>query len=139
MEEEVEGLADGLAQFDGGLPVEQAPGVVDARLAVGHVLVAVAVEAAALHLAEAGEGRELRAQRVGLELAQQFLAELADARLVVRVADVDDLPVAAAVAVVDDPREGLDAVVDVGEAALLRAAVDQADRRAFDQVQDEAG
>src|SRR6185295_19542679 len=60
-----------------------------------------------------------------------------DAGLVARVTDVEDLAVALAVLVLDDTEQALDALSHVREAALLPAAVDQEQRRAFDEIQDQ--
>jgi hypothetical protein len=85
------------SQLDGRLPVNQASGVVDAWFAVTDVLITLAVERLAFHFAETGERRKVGTQRMSFELTQQFFAQLANAGLVVRVADVDDLAVADAV------------------------------------------
>ena len=101
------------------------------------VLIALAIEGLAFHFTKPRERREVGAQRVRFELAQQLFAQLADAGFVVRVADVDDLPVAALTTVFDDARQGFDAIDYVRKAALLRAAVHQPDRCAFHQMQDQ--
>lgn len=59
------------------------------------------------------------------EAGEQHFGQLFDARFVIRVADVNDLPVAAAVFVLDDAEQRFDTVADVGEAALLLAAFDK--------------
>src|SRR5262249_30013214 len=138
-QEEVERFFDRLLHADLRLPAEQLAGLIDAWPAVLNVLIALAVVGAAFQLAVAGERREARAERVAVELGDQHFGQFADAGLVGRIADVDDLAVADAALVFDDAIEALDAIRQVGEAALLRPAVDELDRRALDEVKDELG
>jgi hypothetical protein len=104
---------------------------------VRDVLIALAVVRSALDVADARERREAVAQRVALELGVQQLRELANARLAIRVADVEDLAVAASAFVLDDPEEAVDSFGHVGKATLLGAAVHHLHRRAFDEVRDQ--
>jgi hypothetical protein len=53
---------------------------------------------------------------MAFEAGQQHFRQLFDARFVFRVTDVDDLPVAAAVFVLDDAEQRFDTVADIGEA-----------------------
>lgn len=62
-----------------------------------NVLVALSVVIAAFHFTEAGERREAIAQRMTFEAGEQHFGQLFDTRFVIRVTDVNDLPVAAAV------------------------------------------
>ena len=73
------------------------------------------------------------------EAVEQHFCQLFDACFVVRVTDVDDLPIAAAIFVFDDTEQRFDTVADVGEATFLFAAFDQFDRRTFYQVEDQLG
>ncbi|OMP10892.1 hypothetical protein COLO4_04188, partial [Corchorus olitorius] len=138
-QEEVQRMLNGLFHLHLRLPVQAAFGVADARFAMLNVLIALAVVVAAFHFAEAGKRREAIAQRMAFEAGQQHLRQLFDARFVIRVTDVDDLPVAAAVFVLDDAEQRFDTVADVSKAALLLTAFDELDRRAFHQVEDQLG
>src|SRR5439155_8699950 len=117
----------------------QSARVPDAGLAVQHILVAGAVISSAFDLAETGKGRKTMAERMFVEPRHQHLGQFPNAGFVARVANVEDLAVASVIAVFDDAKEALDAVGDIGEAALLVAAVNELDRRAFDQVENELG
>ena len=55
----------------------------------------------------------------------QLAGKLLYRRLILRVADVEYLPIADAILIFDDLHQAGDAVVDVGEAAFLHAAVNQ--------------
>ncbi|MNP50605.1 hypothetical protein D3C76_1448790 [compost metagenome] len=65
---------------------------------------------------------------MALEAFKQHFGQLADARFVFRVTDVDDFPVAAPVFVLDDAEQGFDAVADISKAAFLFAAFNQLNR-----------
>ena len=137
MQEEVESLLDGFFEGNDGLPAAVSAGVADAGLAVLAVLIAFAVEGAGFDLLVACERREFLAQRMFLEFVDEDLRQFADARFVVRIPDVDDLAVAEVTLVLDDAEEAFDAVCDMREAAFLRAAVDELDRIALDEVEDQ--
>src|SRR5438876_7780441 len=126
-----------MLQADVRFPAQKPPGVADARSAVLDVLIAAAVISSALHFLEAGEGRKPRTQGMLFKARDEHLSKLADAGFIVRVADVDDFPVANAIGVFDNAVETLDALTDVGEAAFLTATVDQLDGRSFHQVENE--
>src|SRR5690606_39081253 len=70
---------------------------------------------------------------------QQHFRQLADARFVVRVTDVDDLSVTAAVFVFDDAEQRFNTVADIGEATFLFATFNQLNGRTFHQVEDQLG
>ena len=76
---------------------------------------------------------------MAFKAGQQHFRQLFDTRFVIRVADVDDLPVAAAVLVLNDAEQRFDTVADIGKAALLLTALNQLDRRTFDQIEDQLG
>lgn len=65
---------------------------------------------------------------------QQHFRQLADARFVVRVTDVDDLSVTAAVFVFDDAEQRFNTVADIGEATFLFATFNQLNGRTFHQL-----
>lgn len=102
-----------------------------------HVLIAFTVVVAALDVAETGERREVIAQRMTLEARQQHLRQLFNTGFVFRVTDVDNLPVAAAVFVLDNAEQRFNTIANIGEAAFLFTAFDKLDRRTFNQVQDQ--
>jgi len=58
---------------------------------------------------------------------------------VVWISDIEDAPIALVVLVFDNPEEAFDAVPEVGKTTFLPAAVHQADRSSFHQIQDELG
>lgn len=58
---------------------------------------------------------------------------------VVWISDIEDAPIALVVLVFDDPEETFDTVPEVGKTTFLLAAVHQANRGAFHQIQDELG
>src|SRR6266496_2295972 len=103
-------------QTDVGFPAQQPPGVANARSAMLDVLITAAVISSALHLLEAGEGWKLPAQGMLFKVNDEHLRQFADARFIVRVADVDDFAVANVVRVFDNAVETLDAFTDVSEA-----------------------
>ena len=67
------------------------------------------------------------------------LRELAHRNVVPGIADVEDLARGDGVLVGDDRHQRVDAVVDVGEGALLPAAVDEVDALAAHDVAEELG
>nr|GFD53866.1 hypothetical protein [Tanacetum cinerariifolium] len=95
--------------------------------AVLHVLVAAAVVGAGGGVDELDLVRGLAVFRVFGSECQHHAGQLADRIIVDRVADVIDLAAGLAILVGDDLHQRRDAVVDVGEGALLLAAVDQLD------------
>ncbi len=68
---------------------------------------------------------------------QHHLGELAHRMDVAWVADIEDLAAGDAAGILDDPHQRADAVRDIGERALLRAAVDQPDRLAAHDMAEE--
>ena len=74
---------------------------------------------------DAGERGESVAERMTLEALDQRFRQLPDAGLSVRIADVDDLAVATAITIADNPVKALDAVMHVREAPKLFSPVDK--------------
>ena len=138
-QEVVEGASDRLSHTHLRGPVQKAFRVLDARTSVQHVLVALAVVRTAFEFAVTGEGREAIPQWVLIELFHEHFSQLTDAGFIVRVANIDDLAIARAIVRVDQAEEALDAVGDVREAAALVAAINQQDRRALHEVENQLG
>ncbi len=118
-------------------PVEIRAGVVDLRHAVLHVLVALAVVVAGRDVDQMHLARALAVLGVAGGELEHHGRELAHGEVVRRVADVVDLAARDAARIHDDLHEGRDAVVDVGERALLGAAVDELDVLAAQDVPEE--
>ena len=62
---------------------------------------------------------------MGVELLDKDFRQCAYAGLASWIADIDDAPTAASVLVFDDAEEAFHAVLDIGEASLLFAAVNK--------------
>src|SRR5699024_4956173 len=118
-------------------PAQQAAGVFYARTPVGDILIAIAIVGAVFDDLHSGEWREMRAQWVTFEFFNQIVRQLADTEFVVRIADVDDAAAAAPLVVFDNGKQRIDTVLDIRETTLLPTTIDQLDRCAFDQVEDE--
>jgi hypothetical protein len=84
-------------------------------------------------------GGKVIPQGMIFERVDEHAGQGLDGGFIVRVADVEDPSVAAVAPVFDDAEQAFDAVLDVGEAALLLAAVHELDRRPFGQVEDQLG
>ena len=69
-----------------------------------------------------------------IEGFHQHHGQVSDTGLVIRIADVDYPAIATAVFIFNDSIETLNAVGDVGKAPFLRAALNQLNRRALNQV-----
>jgi len=74
---------------------------------------------------------------MALELRHQQFGQFPDAGLPVGVAMLKICPLQRSVPVFDDPEEALHAVLHVGEAALLKAAVDELNGGPLDEVEDQ--
>ena len=72
---------------------------------------------------------------MSLEFLDQHLRQLANACLVFRISDVDDLAVASTILVFDDPEKAVDTLVDLRETSLLKTAIDQENRCSLDQIE----
>ena len=122
---------------DDGPPAEVGAGVVDLRHAILHVLVALAVVRVGRGLDERDAGGAVTVLGERLREREHHRRDLPDRIVVRRVADVVDLARRDTLRVGDDPHQRRDAVVDVRERAFLRAAVDEPDRLAPDDVAEE--
>ena len=111
----------------------------DRRHPVLHVLVALAVVGVGAGLDDLHLARAVLVLGILERHRLHHARELGDGVVVARVADVVDLAARHAARVGDDLHQGVDAVVDVGEGALLLAAVDQLDRLAAHDVAQELG
>ena len=103
------------------------------------ILITFAVVRRVRNRLDAGERGESAAERMTLEALYQRFSEFSDTGLTIRIADVDDLAVATAVTVTDNPVKALDAVMHVREAPKLFSPVDKQQRIAADQIENELG
>ena len=136
-DEEIQRLLNGVIQHYDRVPAEQLPGVPDAWFTVLHILVSSAIVRGAFEDTETGKRRELGSQRVFLKFLKQHFCKLLDACLVLRVAYVYYAAVAVVVLVLYYAEEGLNAIGNIREAALLEAAVDELNGRALQDVENE--
>ena len=136
-QEEVQSLGDGALQRNLGCPAEILLRIADTRPAMRDVLIAGPVVQVAFDLTDAGQGRKEAAQTVRFEILDEQVRELLDACLVVRIADIEDLSVADAVSVLDDPKQAVDPLRHVREAALLLPAVYEQQRRSLHEVENQ--
>jgi len=102
-----------------------------------NVLVTITIEATAFNRFKACKWREIATQWMRFEFFQQGLRHVFDAGFVIWVTNVDDLTIALVVAVFNNAEQGFDAVLNIGETTFLRSTINQLDRSAFDQVQDQ--
>src|SRR3989442_14941484 len=130
-------VAQGILHSDAWAPAKVALGGGDVRHAVLHVLVAAAVVALRAGTHDPYLARGVAVLGVFERQVDHRPGELAHRQVVARIADVVDLPRGGAAAVGDDRHQRVDAVPDIGEGALLLAAVDQLDALAAHDVAEE--
>lgn len=69
----------------------------------------------------------------------EHISKFVHAVLIFRISNIENLPVAAIVLVLDNSEKALDTVFDIGETAFLPTTVNQTYRASLHQVQDELG
>src|ERR1700757_247562 len=134
---EIDGAPDGGIHVGSGRPAEVAPRGLDVGHAHLDVLVVLAVVLAGGHVDDLGGARALAQHRKLLRDADGALRQVAYRDAVAGVADVEYAPARTRVLVLDDGQQALDGIVDVGEGALLVAAVDQLDGPPVEHVGEE--
>ena len=137
--EPVKSSRNRLSSLDLWPPSDISKGIPNARATMLHILIALAVVGTALDLPEAREWREVTSQWMGFEFLHQHLRQFADARLVLGIADIDDLAVTSVILVFDDPEEAIHSFFDFREASLLLTAIDQENGCALDEIENQLG
>jgi hypothetical protein len=104
-----------------------------------HILIARAVKFTRLNVAESPVRREIGTHGVVDESGFQDIGQFLHAVLVIRIADIENAPVATAALVFDDPEQTLHAILDIRETTLLAPPVDQLNGGPLNQIEDELG
>ncbi len=107
LEKEIKRGRDGHLQIDLGLPMEQPPRIPDTGTAMLKILIAGAIVSTALRLPESCKGWKPVAQWVLVEHLDQHLRKLADTRLIIGIAEIDNLAVAPPSFILNDAKEVL--------------------------------